>query len=127
MIHRLRLSTRTSNLLKELQDQTLLTPNVLGRLAVGISLTMEGDPDTSNFHNNRGLEINRQTFTGDYDFIYKALIAQHRGRSVTDEEYFPELFNAHLERGISVLQNEYKYAGNTNKFYESILKFNSEE
>lgn len=126
MIYRLKLSNNTSEILKELQSSTQLTPNILARLAVGVSLTIETFPDIPNYKSNNGLEINRQTFTGDFDLIYKTLISQHAGRLLSDEEYFPTLFNAHLERGISIIQNEYKYAGNADKFYENMLKFNVE-
>ncbi|PEJ58825.1 DNA sulfur modification protein DndE [Bacillus sp. AFS002410] len=126
MIHRLKLSNNTSEILKELQSSSQLTPNILARLAVGASLTNNSLPEIPNYRSNNGLEINRQTFTGEYDQIYKTLISQHAGRLLTDEEYFPTLFNAHLERGISMIQNEYKYAGNAEKFYENMLKFNAE-
>lgn len=126
MIHRLKLSNNTSEILKELQSSTQLTPNILARLAVGASLTLNSQPEIPNYRSNNGLEINRQTFTGEYDQIYKTLISQHVGKLLTDEEYFPTLFNAHLERGISIIQNEYKYAGNAEKFYENMLKFNAE-
>ncbi|XZF74899.1 DNA sulfur modification protein DndE [Bacillus sp. AL-1R] len=126
MIHRLKLSNNTSEILKELQSSTQLTPNILARLAVGASLTINSTPEIPNYRSNNGLEINRQTFTGEYDQIYKTLISQHAGKLLTDEEYFPTLFNAHLERGISIIQNEYKYAGNAEKFYENMLKFNVE-
>lgn len=126
MIHRLKLSNNTSEILKELQSSTQLTPNILARLAVGASLTINSQPEIPNYRSNNGLEINRQTFTGEYDQIYKTLISQHAGKLLTDEEYFPTLFNAHLERGISIIQNEYKYAGNAEKFYENMLKFNAE-
>lgn len=126
MIYRLKLSNNTSEILKELQSSTQLTPNILARLAVGVSLTIESLPEIPNYKSNNGLEINRQTFTGDYDQMYKTLISQHSGKLLTDEEYFPILFNAHLERGISIIQNEYKYAGNADKFYENMLKFNAE-
>ncbi|ODG91506.1 DNA sulfur modification protein DndE [Gottfriedia luciferensis] len=126
MIHRLKLSNNTSEILKELQSSTQLTPNILARLAVGASLTNNSIPEIPNYRSNNGLEINRQTFTGEYDQIYKTLISQHAGKLLTDEEYFPTLFNAHLERGITIIQNEYKYAGNADKFYENMLKFNAE-
>jgi len=127
MIHRLKFSSEASNIFKELQAQTHLTPNILARLAVGISLTVDGEPEIAEkIKLNDGLEINRQTLTGDYDLIYKALITQHSRRELADEEYFPTLFNAHVERGLTMLQNEYKYSGNTDKFYENLLKFNLE-
>ena len=128
MIYRLKFSSKASNIFKELQAQTQLTPNILARLAVGVSLTIDSEPEiTEKINSNNGLEINRQTLTGDYDLIYKTLITQHSKRRLTDEDYFPILFNAHVERGLVMLQNEYKYSGNTEKFYENLLTFNLED
>ncbi|MFK4477838.1 DNA sulfur modification protein DndE [Bacillus sp. RC206] len=126
MNYRLKISKRVSDKLKELQAPTNLTPNILARLAVGLSLTDPTVPEISNDKEAGGLEINRHTLTGDYDFIYKCLITQHAGREVSDEEYFPTLFNAHLERGINLLESEYKHAGNNEKFSMNLLKYGKE-
>lgn len=126
MNYRLRISKKTSEKLKDLQSQTHLTPNITARLAVGLSLTDPSLPDLPNNKETGGLEINRHTLTGEFDFIYKSLITQHAKREVSDEEYFPTLFNAHLERGIHLLENEYKYAGNYDRFLLNLLQDSKE-
>jgi DNA sulfur modification protein DndE len=116
----LKTSKYTSDTLKQLHATTNITPNILARIAVALSLrqphllTAEGNNETSG-----GLEINRNTLTGEYDYIFKALIAQHCKREISDEEYFPTLFNAHLERGIRILANEYRHSGN----YEKLIRY----
>ena len=62
-----------------------------------------------------GLEFNRNTLTGEFDQQYKFLIIMHANKAITEEEYFPDLFNAHLERGVKLLEAEYKHAGNYDK------------
>lgn len=121
MNFRLRTSSQTAEVLKSLQASTRLTPNVLSRLAVSLSLKIKEEPDAE-LKDNSGLEFNRNTLTGEFDYVYKALITQYMQREVSDEEFFPGLFNAHLERGITLLENEYKHAGNADKFFHNILK-----
>lgn len=116
MQFRLRTSGKTANIIKELQGKTNITPNILARLSISISLLDPGQIDPTPLENPVGLEFNRHTLTGSYDVIYKVLISQHAGRYLTDEEYFPVYFNRHLERGVSKLKNEFDYAGNTEKF-----------
>ena len=121
MNFRLKTSKGTADRLKQLQGSTGLAPNILARIAVGLSLkdkNLTGDPvkDT-----NTGLEFNRNTLTGQYDYVFKALITQHAKRAVSDDEYFPDLFNAHLERGTRLLANEYLYAGNYEKLINHLL------
>jgi DNA sulfur modification protein DndE len=120
MNFRLKTSKRSAEQLKRLQTSTNLTPNVLARLAVGLSLksaplNIEELPDTN------GIEFNRHTLTGDYDFAFKAMIAQNLGKEITDDDFFPKLFNLHMERGIQLLSNEYKYAGNGEKFIMNLI------
>ncbi|KIV56068.1 DNA sulfur modification protein [Aneurinibacillus migulanus] len=120
MNFRLRTSKYTADRLKQLQASTNITPNILARLAVSLSL-QQGAIDKVEIKDTAGIEFNRTTLTGEFDDVYRAAIAQHSGREVKDEEYFPELFNMHLERGVRLLFGEYKYAGNYEKFIINLL------
>ena len=120
MNFRLRTSKKAGDRLKELQDKLRLTPNILCRYAVVLSLR-NSEPVVNFVNDTSGLEFNRTTLTGEYDYLFKALIAQRLGREITDEEFFPDLFNAHLERGITILESEYDYAGNQEKMIVNLL------
>jgi DNA sulfur modification protein DndE len=120
MNFRLKTSKSTAERLKFLQNSTGLTPNILARYAVVLSLK-EKQPVNPIVRDSAGQEFNRPTLTGKYDIIFKALIAQREGREISDEEYFPGLFNAHLERGAILLENEYRYAGNYQKMIFNLL------
>lgn len=120
----LRTSKYTKEILTQLQASTGVTPNILIRYAVSLSLRNGDsgeivDPVTKDFSD--GLVLNRNTVTGEYDYVFKALITQATGRKLTDEEYFPGYFNAHLERGIRSLAAEYKSAGNFERFIRALL------
>ncbi|MFN7252940.1 MAG: DNA sulfur modification protein DndE [Anaerobacillus sp.] len=115
MNFRLKTTKYTSDKLKQLQSTTSITPNILSRMAVSLSLNQNEVPEIPKPEAG-GLEFNRNTLTGEYDFIYKAMITQHADREISDDDYFPNLFNAHLERGIRLLSNEYQHAGNYDKF-----------
>lgn len=120
MNFRLNTSKATGERLKSLQDSTRLTPNILARYAVILSLK-ERQPVLKTVKDRSGLELPRNVLTGPYDYLFKVLIAQHEQREIADEEYFPDLFNAHLERGTVLLQNEYNYAGNYEKMITNFL------
>ncbi|MCP1446912.1 DNA sulfur modification protein DndE [Priestia megaterium] len=120
MNFRLKTSKETGDRLVSLQATTGLTWNILSRIALALSLRDPSMP--SLVENKSGVDINRNAMTGENDYIYKALIRQHAQRNVTDEEYFPDLFNAHLERGIILLDNEYKHARNYEKLLQNLLK-----
>lgn len=120
MNFRLRTSKKTAEKLKNLQDKTRMTPNILARFAVVLSLR-NSEGILNYVRDTSGIEFNRTTLTGSYDFLFKSLIAQHAQREITDEEFFPDLFNAHLERGISLLESEYEYAGNQEKMIINLM------
>lgn len=116
MNHRLRTSKKTEEQLKTLQKSLHLQPNLIARLAVSLSLSDPSSVMPDDHHDQLGLEFNRVTLTGEYDSVYKALIIQHTNHPLPDEEYFPGYLKAHLERGVSLLENAYQYAGNYEKF-----------
>ena len=122
MQFRLRTSGQTANILKELQSKTKLTPNILARLAISMSLLDPTPIDATPLENPNGVEFNRHTLTGSHDLIYKIMLSQHAGRHLTDEEYFPTYFNSHLDRGAPKLKNECDYAGNAEKFLVTLSK-----
>lgn len=125
MQFRLKTSKDTMEILKQMQTNTNLTPNILARLAISLSLLLE-DPIEEFESDANGLEFNRNTLTSTQDFAYKAIIAQQLGRMITDEEYFPTLIKKHLDRGTKLLENEYKYAGNYEKFIKRLANFEME-
>lgn len=120
MNFRLKTSKETGEILKSLQNSTGLTWNVLSRIAVSLSLNVPDLPPA--VQDTSGVDIHRNAITGDYDYVYKALIRQHAGYHVTEENYFPDLFNRHLERGIHILEGEYRLAGNYEKLLKNLFK-----
>ena len=119
MNFRLKTSKETGEKLVSLQKTTGLTWNILSRIAVSLSLRIPSLPEL--VENKSGVDIHRNAMTGEHDYIYKALIRQHAKRNMSDEDYFPDYFNAHLERGIVLLENEYKHAGNYDKLLQNLL------
>lgn len=120
MNFRLKTSKQTGESLVSLQATTGLTWNILSRIALTLSLREPSTPPL--VENKSGVDIHRNAMTGENDYIYKALIRQHAQKNIPDEEYFPDLFNAHLERGIVLLDNEYKHAGNYEKLLQNLLR-----
>ncbi|HEU4962352.1 MAG TPA: DNA sulfur modification protein DndE [Bacilli bacterium] len=120
MNFRLKTSKETEERLRQLSSSTSLTPNILARLAIALSLNVKETPQK--VKDTGGAEYNRNTLTGKYDYVYKTLIAQHAGIEISDDEFFPGLFNEHLERGVRLLSVEYQYAGNYEKLITNLIE-----
>ena len=105
---------------EELFSSIHLQPFALCKLAIALSLRSDALLEESDFvTNNDGLELNRQTITGEYDDLFKALIVNYAGIPLTDEQYFPKYLKAHIDRGAKLLHSEYKYSNGN--FYKHLL------
>lgn len=120
MIFKLKTSKTTMEIFEEVGASVRLQPFALAKIAIALSIRDEKELSENDFKtNNDGLELNRQTITGEYDDVFKALIISRENKPLTDEEYFPLYLKAHLDRGAILLQAEYKYSGS--KFYQHFV------
>ena len=102
MIFRLKTSKRTQEIFEELENRTNYKPYTLVKHAIAWSI-LEKTSVADYKSDSDGLDLNRQTITGDNDTYFKVLIEQVEGRYLTDEEYFPQYVKAHIDRGSKLL------------------------
>lgn len=121
MVFKLKTSKETMRIFEEIGASIHLQPFALCKIALALSLKDSQDLDEDNFKTDgEGLELNRQTITGEYDDLFKALIISHAGNSMTDEEYFPKYMKAHIDRGAKYLFSEFKYSNGN--FYKHMIE-----
>lgn len=121
MIFKLKTSKETMMIFAEINSSVHLQPFALCKIALALSLRSEKQLSDDEFKtNNDGLELNRQTITGEYDELFKALVMSYQGKYLSDEEYFPKYLKAHIDRGATLLRAEFKYS-NSN-FYQHLLE-----
>ena len=108
MVFKIRTSKKTEELFKLIEASENLQPYALSKLAISLSIKSESALEESDFHtDNNGLELNRQTITGEYDELYKCLVAMKEQRHIDDDEYFQKYIKAHLDRGAKILYSEF--------------------
>lgn len=119
MIFKLKTSKNTMHIFEEIGGVIHLQPFALSKIAIALSIRDRNELNESDFAtDNDGLELNRQTITGEYDELFKALIISKTKVALSDEEYFPKYLKAHIDRGAKLLSAEYKYSGS--KFYQHL-------
>ena len=96
-------------LFQEMAASTNFPPFILSKLSISLSLKnsnplKEKDFSTDGF----GLELNRQTITGEWDDLYKGLIEMREGMHIDDDTYVQKFLKAHLDRGAQLLYGEFK-------------------
>ena len=120
MIFKLKTSKETEQIYKDLGTSTHLQPFALAKLSIAMSVRDDQELEEGDFTTSSdGLELNRQTITGEYDDLFKALIISKEGRAMSDEEYFPKYLKAHLDRGAKLFMSEFKYSNS--RFYEHLM------
>ena len=110
MVFKIKTAKKTMEIFEEITASTNYAPFILAKLSISMSIKSgkpltEGNLKTDNF----GLELNRQTITGEWDELYKCLIEMFEGRHISDDEYFQKYLKAHLDRGARMIYSEYKY------------------
>lgn len=97
------LSADNTQKVRTLKGRTGLTPNILCRFALALSLRDPGAPDPTAFPSD-GMEFNRYTLLGAHEPLILALLRQ---RCVMDgfvpDEELPEQLRAHINRGVAIL------------------------
>jgi DNA sulfur modification protein DndE len=112
MVFKIKTSKKTEELFLAIEASENLQPYALSKLAISLSLKSDAPLSEDDFKtDNNGLELNRQTITGEYDELYKCLVTMKEKRHVDDDEYFQKYIKAHLDRGATLLYSEFRYGG----------------
>ena len=110
MTNKLHTSKDTQLIFNSLSQSLGLQPYILSKIAIALSIRA-GKLKPNDFESdNEGLELSRQTIFGDHDLLFKSLIINCEKKAYIEEEYFPTLVKAHLDRGAKLLENEKKYS-----------------
>lgn len=117
MINKLHTAVQTQEIFNSLSQSLGLQPFILSKLAIALSIR-KGEILVEDFNtDNDGLELSRQTIFGDHDLLFKSLIISRENKAISEEEYFPSIVKAHLDRGARLLEDEKRY---TKDFYNHL-------
>ena len=119
MTNKLHTSLKTQEIFSSLGQSLSLQPFILSKLAIALSIR-KGALAPSDFEtDNNGLELSRQVIFGDHDLLFRSLSVKNEGRALREEDYFPDLVKAHLDRGTKLLEDEKRY---TKDFYNHMCR-----
>lgn len=101
-LNKIILSAGASECLKQLKAKTGLTPNILTRIGLCLSLSEPSIPDPD-LYPEEDREFNRYTLLGEWDVLYVALLKQRLLHDGLPTEEAERQFRAHLHRGVESL------------------------
>lgn len=119
MTNKLHTSLKTQEIFSSLGQSLSLQPFILSKLAIALSIRKGALAPSDFATDNNGLELSRQVIFGDHDLLFRSLIVQNEGRALREEDYFPDLVKAHLDRGAKLLEDEKRY---TKDFYNHMCR-----
>lgn len=112
MVFKIRTSKRTEDIFEKIGASINYAPFILAKLAISMSLKSKKPLESADYKtDSQGLELNRQTITGEWDILYKCLVELSEGHSIDDDEYFQKYLKAHLDRGAKMIYSEFQYNG----------------
>jgi len=96
---RIRVSSRTTHIFGVLKTSTGLTPNILARFAICLSIKQQGIPNPDEY-NRDGSEFAPAVLFGEHEQMYAALMINRLLHDKLDvQHYLDEMTRAHLNRG----------------------------
>ncbi len=104
---KLRLTKDVSNRLRFLAGRTGVTPTLLCRLGVCLSLAEPSLPNPYDYPEEER-EFNRYTLLGEYDSLFVALLRQRCHQDGVELSQLSDYFRAHINRGVLLLQRRVK-------------------
>lgn len=108
-LNRIYVDEQIENRLRMMKSRTGLTPNLVCRLALCLSLSEKGTPDITLYSSSQAREFNRYTLLGEWDPLFLALL---RERLVSDGldpvAHLEEQLKAHISRGVMLLTQRVK-------------------
>ena len=120
MIFRLQTSKQTQEIFEELERRTNYKPYTLVKHAIAWSVAEKTSVEDFKSDSN-GLDLNRQTITGDNEEYFKTMFELIEGRFIEEDEFFPKYVKAHIDRGSKLLLDMYNHAGSVDKYILHVL------
>lgn len=117
---RIKTSKQGNDILRIIKSKYGITPNILCRYAIGLSLKskrpLQYDLDSN------GFEFQRATLTGNEDLLIKELIKNYHGEFITDDDYMTKYLKAHIERGLLELESSVQLCGSFDNFIDELVR-----
>lgn len=118
MVFRTKTSKKTMEIFEYIYQREHLQPFALAKISIALAIRAGYIFDGNN-EDSMGLDLNRQTITGEHDLLFKKLIEDNEDKSIPEEEYFPSYLKAYMDYGAKLLGQEYKY---TNDIYIHLME-----
>ena len=113
---RIKLSAKSQNLLGRIKSRTGLTPNILARFALCLSINEMSKPITTEYDKD-GSEIEPSVLFGEFEPLYLGLMKNKLLKDGVPESELNDMTRCHINRGVIALSPRIQNLGD---FYKLI-------
>ena len=113
---RIKLSNKSQNILGRMKARTGLTPNLLARFALCLSLKEKSAPIITQY-DKEGNEIEPAILFGEYESLYLGLMRNRLKKDGLSESELNDMTRCHINRGVIALSPRIQNLGD---FYDLI-------
>ena len=113
---RIKLSNKSQNILGRMKARTGITPNLLARFALCLSLKEKSAPIPSQYDKD-GNDIEPTILFGEYESLYLGLMRNRLNKDGLDESELNDMTRCHINRGVIALSPRIQNLGD---FYDLI-------
>ncbi len=121
----MKLSKETTEKLDFLSESLDLRRNIICRMALGLSLSIEKTPSVD-FEDSLGQEFNKPTILGTDESQFSILVSQHFSKTISEEDIFSTYMRAEITRGIDLMFKHYKKVNSQVQFFEELTNCRGE-
>ena len=115
MADKLKLSIQSSERLKFFSTRLSLKRNVVSRIALSVSLSMEEPVSNSIETDTDGYEFNKSTIIGPDEVLFRAMVSFVQNESI-GEDFFNIYVRNHIERGLNKMYEDYELINSPSTF-----------
>jgi DNA sulfur modification protein DndE len=124
MADKLKISVETSDKLNHLSARLDLRRNIICRIAIGKSFSMNTRVENGITGDSGGYEFNKTTIMGSEEFIFKAIASNLQGYPLYEDIFFNVIIRNHIERGMAKLFEEYERINSPAEFMKRLISDN---
>ena len=118
---KMKLSAKATKQLETLATNLDLRRNIVCRMALAVSLNEKTAPKTDDADFS-GQEFNKPTIMGTEEQLFNALIIQHYGRKLPEEELFSKYVRAEIINGLEIMTADYSKINSPVQFLEKLCR-----
>ena len=120
MADKLKLSAQASERLNFFSSRLSLKRNVVSRIALSVSLSLEEPVSSILETDTDGYEFNKPTIIGPDETMFRAMVSFVQNESI-GEDFFNIYVRNHIERGLEKMYGDYELINSPSEFMSSLI------